>query len=186
MEHESHTPDTSDQPGPPLPDRSKLPDRSERADRSEPTDHSELPDRRELIAHHMAALEDLIDPEGRSDGWTPAARMGFLRLVAEHGRVSHACQCIGLSKQSVYSLRARDPLFAIGWDSEARAALSHCVAWLGHERGENLASTPQCNANTTKSEQHHGPGRWFRHCPGGGGPKAEVVDKGIERSSVAI
>ena len=105
MEHESHTPDASDQPGLTLPDPSKL------------ADSSELADRRDLIAHHMAALEDSIDPEGRSDGWTPAARMSFLRLVAEHGRVSHACQCIGLSKQSVYSLRARDPLFALGWDA---------------------------------------------------------------------
>ena len=111
MEHETHTPDASDQPGPPLPNHSEL------ADRSELADGSELADRRELIAHHMAAIKDLIDPEGRSDGWTPATRMGFLRLVAEHGRVSHACHCLGLSKQSAYSLRARDPLFAIGWDA---------------------------------------------------------------------
>ncbi len=98
MENTPHAPDASGQPGP------------------------TVSDRRDLIAHHMAALEDLIDPDGRSDGWTPAARKGFLRLVAEHGQVSDACLCIGLSRQSAYSLRARDPLFALGWDAACQMA----------------------------------------------------------------
>lgn len=98
MENTPHTPDASGQPG------------------------LTVADRRDLIARHMAALEDLIDPDGRSDGWTPAARKGFLRLVAEHGRVSDACLCVGLSRQSAYSLRARDPLFALGWDAACQMA----------------------------------------------------------------
>ena len=135
MEHESHTPDASDQLGPPLPNPSTLADRGKLADRNE------LADRRDLIAHHMAALEDLIDPEGRSDGWTPAARMGFLRLVAEHGRVSHACQCIGLSKQSVYSLRARDPLFATGWDAACQLSRMPLADTLYEQAADGLTDT---------------------------------------------
>ena len=129
MEHESHTPDASDQPGPPLPHP------------GEAADSAALADRRDLIAHHMAALEDLIDPDGRSDGWTPAARMGFLRLVSEHGRVSQACQCVGLSKQSAYSLRARDPLFAIGWDAACQMARLPLADSLYEQATDGLTDT---------------------------------------------
>lgn len=76
-----------------------------------------LPDRIAAIAHHMAALEDLADPALRTDGWTPFARKLFLQVVAETGRVSTACEYASLSKQSAYALRARDALFAAGWDA---------------------------------------------------------------------
>ena len=42
MEQEPHTPDASDQPGPPLPDRSELADRIELAERSQLAELSEL------------------------------------------------------------------------------------------------------------------------------------------------
>jgi hypothetical protein len=80
------------------------------------------PDRRALIAHHMTALEDLADPASRVDGWTPFARKLFLQLLAETGRVTRACEFAGLSKQSAYSLRARDPVFAAGWDAACELA----------------------------------------------------------------
>ena len=81
-----------------------------------------LPDRQAAIAHHMAALENLADPAARSDGWTPFARRLFLQVVAETGRVSTACQYAGLSKQSAYALRARDPIFAAGWGAACELA----------------------------------------------------------------
>ena len=79
-------------------------------------------DRRAAIAHHMAALEELADPSPRGDGWTPYARRLFLQTLAETGRVTVACDYARLSKQSAYALRARDPLFAAGWDAACELA----------------------------------------------------------------
>ena len=78
--------------------------------------------RREAIAFHMAALEDLADPAGRSGGWTPFSRKLFLQVMAETGRVTTACDTCRLSKQSAYALRARDPVFAAGWDAACELA----------------------------------------------------------------
>ena len=58
----------------------------------------------------------------RYDGWTPFARRFFLQTLAETGRVSEACRWAQLSKQSAYALRARDPLFAAGWDAACEIA----------------------------------------------------------------
>jgi hypothetical protein len=66
----------------------------------------------------------------RRDGWTPFARRLFLEVLAETGRVSTACEYAGLTKQSAYALRARDPLFAAGWDAAceiARAPLADAL-----------------------------------------------------------
>lgn len=79
-------------------------------------------DRREAIAFHMAALEELADPAARGDGWTPFARKLFLQTLAESGRVTLACEYACLSKQSAYALRARDPIFAAGWDAACELA----------------------------------------------------------------
>ena len=68
--------------------------------------------------------------DGRHDGWTPFARRFFLQTLAETGRVSEACRWAQLSKQSAYALRARDPLFAAGWDAAceiARAPLADAL-----------------------------------------------------------
>jgi hypothetical protein len=59
---------------------------------------------------------------GRSDGWTPFARRFFLQTLAETGRVTEACRWAQLSKQSAYALRARDPVFAAGWDAACEIA----------------------------------------------------------------
>ena len=79
-------------------------------------------ERSAAIAHHMAALEELADPSPRGDGWTPYARRLFLQTLAETGRVTVACDYARLSKQSAYALRARDPLFAAGWDAACELA----------------------------------------------------------------
>lgn len=60
----------------------------------------------------------------RRDGWTPFARKAFLSALAESGRVNFACQCAGLSKQSAFGLRNRDPVFAAGWDAACHMARS--------------------------------------------------------------
>ena len=77
-------------------------------------------DRAAAIAHHMAALEELAEPRG--DGWTPFCRKLFLSVLAETGRVTTACDTCRLSKQSAYALRARDPIFAAGWDAACELA----------------------------------------------------------------
>lgn len=79
-------------------------------------------DRREAIAFHMTALEELADPRSRIDGWTPFSRKLFLSVLAETGRVSTACETCRLSKQSAYALRARDRIFAAGWDAACELA----------------------------------------------------------------
>lgn len=58
----------------------------------------------------------------RRDGWTPFARRLFLEVLAETGRVSRACEYAQLTKQSAYALRARDPMFAAGWDAACELA----------------------------------------------------------------
>ena len=79
-------------------------------------------DRRSAIEYHMAALEELSDPSSRIDGWTPFNRKLFLQVLAETGRVTQACDYCRLSKQSAYALRARDPIFAAGWDAACELA----------------------------------------------------------------
>ena len=43
-------------------------------------------------------------------------------MLVETGRVTTACQFCGLTKQSAYALRARDPIFAAGWDAACELA----------------------------------------------------------------
>ena len=63
-------------------------------------------------------------------GWTPFARRLFLEVLSETGRVSTACDYARLTRQSAYALRARDPVFAAGWDAAcelARAPLADAL-----------------------------------------------------------
>jgi hypothetical protein len=51
-------------------------------------------------------------------------------VLAETGRVSTACEYTRLTRQSAYALRARDPVFAAGWDAAwelARAPLADAL-----------------------------------------------------------
>jgi hypothetical protein len=88
----------------------------------------------DAIRSDPAALSELIQrltpDDVREDGWTPFSRRLFLQVLAETGRVTQACDWCGLSKQSAYALRARDPLFAAGWDAAceiARAPLADAL-----------------------------------------------------------
>lgn len=63
----------------------------------------------------------------RHDGWTPERMRVFHECLAESGVVAQACEAAGMSARSAYSLRARDPLFAAGWEAaavQARARLA--------------------------------------------------------------
>lgn len=62
------------------------------------------------------------DTPARRDGWTPFSRRLFLQVMAETGRVTLACDYTGLTRQSAHALRARDPMFAAGWDAACELA----------------------------------------------------------------
>jgi hypothetical protein len=80
----------------------------------------------DILRRDPEALAEVVSRAGpddvRYDGWTPFARRFFLQTLAETGRVSEACRWAQLSKQSAYALRARDPLFAAGWDAACEIA----------------------------------------------------------------
>lgn len=68
----------------------------------------------------------MITPDPRShDGWTPARRAKFLTLLAETGNVRACAARCGLSAQSVYKLRRREPLFARSWAAALVLARDH-------------------------------------------------------------
>ena len=53
----------------------------------------------------------------RRDGWTAARQLAFLTILAQTRSVSRAAAATGMSRESAYRLRARDPdgLFALLW-----------------------------------------------------------------------
>jgi hypothetical protein len=81
--------------------------------------------------HALARVAESLAPEdARRDGWTPFARRLFLEALSETGRVGLACEHTGLTRQSAYALRARDPLFSASWDAAceiARAPLADAL-----------------------------------------------------------
>lgn len=70
-----------------------------------------------------------ISPKRSHHGsWTPALRQRFIDAVAMCGQVAPSAAICGLSRQSVYKLRARDPEFAAQWDAAVagfHAAVQH-------------------------------------------------------------
>lgn len=55
-------------------------------------------------------------------GWTPELRKRFLAHLSKRGDVRAAAASCGLSRQSVYKLRWRDPSFARAWDGSLELA----------------------------------------------------------------
>ena len=51
----------------------------------------------------------------RHDGWTGERMATFLEVLADTGIVSEACRAAGMSREGVYSLRNRDPVFDAAW-----------------------------------------------------------------------
>lgn len=68
----------------------------------------------------------------RSSGWTERLRALFLDHLCSTGDVKLAAEACGLSRQSVYKLRRRDPAFALKWDD--------ALERLRLQRGEELAA----------------------------------------------
>ena len=57
----------------------------------------------------------------RHDGWNPERMATFLEVLADTGIVIEAARAAGMHRDSAYSLRTRDAVFAAGW----RAAQTH-------------------------------------------------------------
>ena len=53
----------------------------------------------------------------RKDGWDGGKMAGFCATLAETGVVTFACRACGMSAQSAYGLRHRNPLFALAWEA---------------------------------------------------------------------
>jgi hypothetical protein len=53
----------------------------------------------------------------RRDGWTPERQLRFLAMLSHAKSVTKAAAAAGMSRESAYRLRARDPhgLFAAAW-----------------------------------------------------------------------
>jgi hypothetical protein len=62
-------------------------------------------------------------------------------VLAETGRVSTACEYTRLSKQSAYALRARDPLFAAGWDAASELARAQLADALYEKALDGVSDT---------------------------------------------
>lgn len=65
-------------------------------------------------------------PATRHDGWSPALKARFLSILAEKGNVRAAAARCGMSAQSAYVQRRRDPDFAQGWAGAVVLAREHC------------------------------------------------------------
>lgn len=66
----------------------------------------------------------------RLRSWTPALRRRFIDSLAMCGQVRPSAGVCGLSRQSVYRLRNRDPEFAAQWDAAVagfRTAVRHDI-----------------------------------------------------------
>lgn len=64
-------------------------------------------------------------PATRHDGWSPALKARFLAVLAEKGNVRAAAARCGMSAQSAYMQRRRDPIFALGWAGALVLAREH-------------------------------------------------------------
>jgi hypothetical protein len=62
-------------------------------------------------------------------------------VLAETGRVSTACEYTRLSKQSACALRARDPLFAAGWDAASELARAQLADALYEKALDGVSDT---------------------------------------------
>jgi len=90
----------------------------------------------------------------RRDGWTPQRQLAFLDALARTHCIAKAARAAGMSRESAYRLRARDPngLFAAAWD---RALKGHKV-----ERPRPRPKRRQAFGlgwNSIKGHELHGP-----------------------------
>lgn len=74
----------------------------------------------------------------RHDGWSDELRARFLSLLAENGNVRLAAKRCGMSAQSAYVQRRRDPLFAQGWAGALLLARDHAEQALADRAVEGV------------------------------------------------
>ena len=77
---------------------------------------------------HEVALAIAARSACRRDGWTAERLTRFLECLTETGNVRRACDHAGLSRQSAYDLRRRDPVFALAWNVSLQVAHDARVA----------------------------------------------------------
>lgn len=74
----------------------------------------------------------------RHDGWTRIRRNAFLDALAKTGNVTAAADAVGMSPQTAYRLRARDPAFARAWAISAKERMER---FLDLAQGQILRGT---------------------------------------------
>ena len=94
----------------------------------------------------------------RRDGWTPFARRLFLQVLAETGRVSRACEYVGLSRTSAHNLRNRDSLFGAGWDAACLLARNPLADDIYEKGMDGVTDTITRNGEVV-AERHRYDGR---------------------------
>ena len=76
-------------------------------------------------------------------------------MLAETGRVTLACDYARLTKQSAYALRARDPLFAAGWDAACELARAPLADALYEQAMEGVTDTIIRNGEVVAERHRH-------------------------------
>ena len=94
-------------------------------------------------------------PVCRRDGWTPFARRIFLATLAETGRATRAAQYAGLSKQSAYNLRNRDPVFSAGWDAASHLARQPIADEFTEQSMDGVTETITRNGEVVAERRRH-------------------------------
>ena len=83
----------------------------------------------------------------RIDGWTVARQLAFLDMLARTRSVTAAARAAGMSRESAYRLRARDPrgLFAAAWARvfPPRLGLTRAEIDKGHRLAIAAAGLPK-------------------------------------------
>ncbi|MBA3527276.1 MAG: LysR family transcriptional regulator [Sphingomonas sp.] len=92
-------------------------------------------------------------PRTRHDGWTAASQLRFLEALARTRSVSRAARAAGMSRESAYRLRKREPrgLFAAIWESAMGAGRTHLTRAEideGHRRAIAAACAVEARAPT--------------------------------------
>ena len=78
------------------------------------------------------------DPAVRADGWSPERKLRFLDRLAGCGNVRAASAAVGMSRESAYTLRRRDALFARGWAAALLLARDSRVDVLADKATEGI------------------------------------------------
>jgi len=112
------------------------------------------------MEHESKSPEPLDAEDGaivitRRDGWTPFCRRLFLEVLAETGRVTTACEYARLTKQSAYALRARDPLFAAGWDAACELARAPLADALYEQAVDGVTETIRRDGEIVAERHRH-------------------------------